>query len=234
MPLRVYLIILAVIVVLGGVVYGLDAIPWFRVTDVAVTGNTLVSASDVRQALTALTAKKPVLALLGGDHVFLWLRSGEVALNIPAVRSASVQSHPFERRIDVVVRERTFAGIRCTEAECAAFDEEGIVYARAPEAVGQLFLVVRGEEELSSKEVARFSEVRNTLAARGVAVSEMRMRAAELNEWEVVLTDGKTLYFDRSFIPDDFGAIMEALIAREDFAKMHSVDFRVPNKIYFR
>jgi len=62
----------------------------------------------------------------------------------------------------------------------------------------------------------------------------MRMRAAELNEWEVVLTDGKTLYFDRSFIPDDFGAIMEALIAREDFAKMHSVDFRVPNKIYFR
>ena len=253
MSFRFYLITLGIIVVLGGMLYGLDAIPWFRVKDIAVRGSNLVTVSEVRRALISDADRASgILAFLGNDHMLLWLTGGERDVWRAEVKSASVTVYPFRQSVEVEVMERMLKGIFCTEGgACYAFDEEGIVFARAPAAKGQLMLTMsskggsasggRAEEELqkgtqlfSSAEVARFSEIRSTLTDRGAVITDIRLRAAELNEWEVVFADGKTLYFDRGFIPDDFGAMMDALIAREDFEKMNYVDFRVPNKIYFR
>lgn len=244
---RFYIIIGLALVVAGGAVYGTYTIPWFRFRDVAVSGNNLVSALEIRQALFALrTSKSNVLASLGGDHVLSWLWGREQELDIPEVRRATVAVDVLKRRMEVTVMERAPAGIFCTKEKiCHVFDAEGVMFARAPSATGQLILRITegeqaveepswGERLFGSRDINNFSEVRETLVARGIAVREIRLRAAELNEWETLLADGKTLYFDRDFIPGDFGAVVDAFIAREDFARVRYFDFRVPNKIYFR
>ncbi len=244
MRLRIYLIILGGIVILGGMVYGLDAIRWFRIADVSVTGNKLLSADEVKEnALGTLAARLGAWSLLGDDHVLFWLAArGTERLDTPLLTSATIRVNVRARSADISVTERRLAGIVCTDA-CYAFDGDGVVFAKAPQAEGQLFLVVtgnaatdvrRGETVFDAGEIRRFREALAAFTENDIPVKAVRLRDEALKEWEAVLENGTVVYFDRMFIPDDLGGIMAALSARADFNALSYIDFRVPNRIYFR
>jgi len=138
------------------------------------------------------------------------------------------------------------AGIFCSSpapAGCYALDENGKVFSRAPYAEGQLALVVQGfgtssparqEKVLTSDEMRNFQEVFGALSANGLSLEKIRLREDRLYEWEVELKNGVKLYFDRAFIPKDLEKVVSALAERRNLSSLHYVDFRVPNRIYFR
>ncbi len=247
MRFRVYLIIIAVIVVLGGAVYGLNAAPFLRIAGISVSGNKLVSADEVKEALIGTLAAKPnVWSLLGDDHVLFWLaKQGAENLNEPLIASSSVTVNTEERIVQVSVTERQLAGIVCTASTtgCYAFDKNGIVFAQAPVAEGQLYFVIQsnasttiglGKPVFGADEIQRFDEVYNALLANNVPVKAFRLRDEALEEWEADLENGTVLYFDRLFVPDDLSNVIAALVKRPDFNALSYVDFRVPNRIYFQ
>jgi hypothetical protein len=127
---------------------------------------------------------------------------------------------------------------------CYGFDDDGVLFTVAPDISGALILKVTDENQegrvlgqrvLPKQEwYERFSRTLRTVRENGGVVIAARVREAGLHEWEATLAEGVVLVFSFDFVPDDLGSVLRSLEERLKFESLSYIDFRIPNRIYYK
>jgi hypothetical protein len=128
--------------------------------------------------------------------------------------------------------------------DCYAFDREGIAFGRAPETYGTLITKVSdvrtaalapGEAVLATSEWrARILETLEIIGALHLSPRIITVREEALREWDVALVEGPTLKFSFSFVPERLEDALASLSRRGDFRALTYLDFRVPDRLYYK
>lgn len=238
---------------LGGAVLGslyfLFYSPALKVTKTEVRGLRIVAAEDFTAKMRALyISQNSVWNLLGTDNILFWKfakKPSLVSMVLPAVRSVSVETNLGERTVSFGVGERVFGGIWCRSGgQCYGFDASGVIFSEVPQAEGSLILRVE-DENLAPPILGRgalpydswFQNLLRTvsiLRAKGMVIAEIIVKDFGLREWEVVSASRTRLLFSFNFVPDNLERVLENLRPRLAGSKLAYLDFRVPNRIYYK
>ena len=126
-----------IIAVIGGL-YVLIASPFFKISELVITGIDTGTQSELLTALKQQIAAKPLGGLLGADHYASW--PDHTTLTAPPVRSATISKDFWARRVTITAVPRTRFAIWCvdTQNECQWIDSDGTAFATAGAAQGQL------------------------------------------------------------------------------------------------
>jgi len=141
-------------------------------------------------------------------------------------------------------------------ARCFWFDEDGVIFERAPDAEGSVIRIVHdysqehlgpGSTILPARFVPNLFSIFRVLAASGVGVAEVRLDDLDLEEIRVATYDGlpagqvgPTLYFSLRFPADNALAVMRSLTGGSSSSiaaglhKLEYIDFRVENRAYYK
>jgi hypothetical protein len=216
----------------------------------------LVSGAEVLKSVVAeRMAEHPLLRLLGSDNFFFWRGARSASLTaslVPAVSNIGIDAKYSGRTVAVTAEERMMEGVWCIEVAsgtvpaggCYAFDSHGIFFADAPEIHGSLLLKVTdenpGPRALGARILfdpvwyANFMETLKDLKESGYTVTKIAVRRDEFREWAVTLDSDVEMRFSFDFVPPSFGNALVNLAERFDFSKLSYLDFRVPNRIYYK
>lgn len=237
----------ALLVLVGGGYYALFESDVFIVESVSVSGNRFVSADALREAvIRAIDSKSWLLRNLTPRSIWYW-RLGDSVLDgiaiMPAVAHADLSADVAGHTASITVRERALAGVWCTDT-CMGFDEEGIAFFPAPDLSGTLILKVRDENAHAliegspvhpkADEVRTLLETVRAIKAEGVALTEAVVKEEVLGEWEASTARGSVFRFSLDFVPAHIGETLGTISSRARLEDLEYVDFRVPNRIYYR
>ncbi len=220
----------------------------FDVSGISVSNPTSVPNAEIINSVRNLMLRSRTKALVGPRNMLFWGIGAKPSSleDLPAVKSVDISSNLMKRTVSISVVPRTPAGVICeaTSTVCFVFDESGIIFSPSPDVEGSLILKVNdftgrylmpGENVLSDPDwFQNFMAVVNTLKSKGFAISEIDFNDLSLREWQVSLIDGPVFYFSFGFVPDDFSSILANLSMRMDFKRASYVDFRVPDRIYYK
>ncbi len=238
----------AVLLILaGGAYYVLFASDAFIVESVSVSGNRFVSSDALREAVVrTIDGKSWLLKKLTPRSIWYW-RLGDSVLEgtviMPAVAHTDLSADITGHTAAIMVRERALAGVWCTDI-CMGFDEEGIAFFPAPDLSGTLILKVRDENPHAliegfpvhpkADEVRTLLETVRAIKAEGVALTEAVVKEEVLGEWEARTARGSVFRFSLDFVPAHMGETLGNIASRARLEDLEYVDFRVPNRIYYR
>lgn len=236
------------LVVLGGGAYALVATDVLTVREVRVEGVRLADRGKVKDALVKNVGGRAPRSWFDEHLMPFWLfldPPEEFLAEFPMFREVDVVPRLFAREVVIQVVERELHGIWCLEGrECYAFDNEGVVFGRAPVTYGVLITKVMdvrtapfapGEMVLPDPEwrvrmlqtLKILDELRLTL--RAITVHEPAVR-----EWEVALAEGPLLKFSFAFVPERLDETLTTLSHRIDFRALTYLDFRVRDRLYYK
>jgi hypothetical protein len=119
-----------------------------------------------------------------------------------------------------------------------------VIFGEAPASRGVLILriddesgtpIVLGRPVLPHGEwfaniLANVSEV----TSNNFQIVSIKVKSLDLREWEIGTSAGITMLFSFNFTPDNLGKVLESLKERLAGSKIKVLDFRVPNRIYYR
>lgn len=238
----------AVILMLGGVGYALVATDTLTVEEVRVEGVRLADHERVVARLAAAASVHAPRSWFNERLMLFWLfldPPEEFLAEFPMFREVDVVPRLFAREVVIRVVERELHGIWCLEGrECYAFDNEGVVFGRAPVTYGVLITKVMdvrtapfapGEMVLPDPEwrvrMLHTLKILNDLrlTSRAITVHEPAVR-----EWEVALAEGPLLKFSFAFIPERLDETLTTLSRRVDFRALTYLDFRVRDRLYYK
>lgn len=219
-----------------------------RVQKMEVTGASLVPEQKLLTALSTKLADNWVRGILGSENILFWMfRRGTVTdiAGVPLAASVDFSANLFARTVSVSVHERKFLGVWCAADNiCRAFDQAGVFFEEAPSVEGTLIVRVTDENARPLSPgypilpraawVKNFFSVVETLKGENLAVAEFVVKPFSLQEWWARLTSGTVLYFNANIVPENLAAILESFKVKPDFGKLTYLDFRVPNRVYFR
>lgn len=241
------LAVLLLTLLLAGAVYGVLASGVLVVSEFEVRGARLTPEGALLGALADAVVEAPPGSWLGKDNLLTWLFAGDPALRLgafPALESFSVTADIPDRKVIVEVREREALGVWCGSTECFAFDKNGVLFSRVPEVEGALILKVRDESGAVLEEgravftdLTWMERLLGTLAIvrrHKLAIGDVLVRDLALREWEVRLRGGPALYFSFDFVPENLEGVLEGVGSRLDLSKLTYLDFRVPNRVYYK
>jgi hypothetical protein len=127
---------------------------------------------------------------------------------------------------------------------CYGFDDDGVLFTDVPDVSGSLILKVMDENQdlpvLGQRVLLKrewYDRFRETLAAideNGRAIVAVRVRDAGIREWEVTLAEGTVLHFSFEFVPENLGSVLRSLGERLKFESLSYIDFRIPNRVYYK
>ncbi|MDO8469783.1 MAG: hypothetical protein Q7S84_02045 [bacterium] len=205
----------AVTLAVIGVAWFVMTSPLLRVS-FEVVGAPPAAHERLISALSALAvAKSPVLAVLGPDHLFVWMGAdnAEVRVRVDTMLIAATSKLLFwDRRVTITATVRTIAGVWCaaststspsagTANNCFGFDEEGILLAQVPRTEGSLILVITDESGTqrvlgqrimpNPAWVGRMDETLQAITESGEQVLRVMIREQGLHEWEATLASTK-------------------------------------------
>ncbi len=241
--------------VVAGGVYAVIFSDIPKVQAVEVRGNRLVPGEEIKEKAAEEIARESWWrGALGENHVLFW-RSGEtkkMVQELPKLKTAKISRNMWKRTITIWVEEKEAKGIWCAapldgqspEGRCFAFNEDGILFAEAPEARGYLIMKITGEKGVPIGVGDRvlgnaewFQNIRRTIEgveASGIEVRAVEVESRERKEWSIVTSDGKNLLFDFTRVPDRLSAVLENLREARGAGAGQVFDFRVPEKVYVR
>jgi len=234
------------ILIIAGIFYALRRWEILAVKTFTVFGNRLVEREEILSATQAELALTPLGKLLGRENILLWktIPKQEKTFSHPRIAAVTVDTNLFLRHVTLAVRERELFGIWCISGECYGFDRAGIAFLSAPRPEGFLIFQVDDENtrpvslggSLFPGEVTRdvFFRVLDLLQREGVQPVGARILPYSLREWEVTLREGTKLALSTHFIPQGLGRILKTVMQSEEKEKVHTIDFRVPNRVYYR
>ncbi len=232
-----------------GMIYLILHASFLRVREVTVQGTRVISPAAVAAAVErSLLAGPRWHAWLGPDNLLVWklgLPSGPNSGLPFGVAKVAVSSSLADRTVRIEVSERETEGIWCVAVEeCHTFDDQGILFAQAPSASGILILKVTdeareprslGQAILSNPDwVQNLFTTLSILRSRGVEVVSVSVRDRSLREWEVRTASGITFFFSLTFVPENLSTVIDDLRARLPLSNLVYLDFRVPNRVYYR
>jgi hypothetical protein len=132
---------------------------------------------------------------------------------------------------------------RGDDQECFAFDETGVIFQEVPIPYGSLILkiidenyrpIIFGKTLIKDSELSNLLNTVNIVKSYGLGIAQIEIKDKALAEWETKMVAGPTLLFSLRFVPEELEAILENLRERLDFEKLNYLDFRVPNRIYYK
>ncbi len=234
--------------VLVGVFYFVVYSGVFRVKSFEVSESRYTPDNVLLAALDAeMIGRSRLLSMLGPDNILFWEfgRKPSVLDNLPLVARISVETDLTAGKVLVKTEERDFSGIWCLLTEdCYAFDDNGIIFARAPEAEGALILKVNDENArplvmgkpffVNQAWRENLFKTWEVMRNHGFVVSGVTVKDLNLEEWEVKIAEGPVFQFNLNFMPANLESILDNLDEKFDFGKVTYFDFRVENRIYYK
>lgn len=220
---------------------------FLKVKEVKVIGlRSLPERNFVTLLESEIIAEDRWRAFFGSENIIFWLAVSEkIAERLPALSALQIKTDLLSRKVNLLAEERRLAGLWCLPARgCFVFDEKGIAFSRAPLAEGGLILKVTDEsgreiqvgEKLLPEPVwfENFMSVLKDLKEAKWIIAAVRVKDLALREWEVVSEAGPVFQFNFDVVPIDFRSVLVNLKKELDLSRLGYVDFRVPNKIYYR
>lgn len=238
---------LCVVILAGSVSFILRA-SWFRVEEFELDG---VIDSEKEELISALSIQMLTTSWRGwlGPHNILFWEFGptpERLERFPEVRHVGVVSHFFSRKVGITIEKRTPYGVVCEAPETGCFlvDDEGILFAPAPETEGTLILriddtnnriPILGRSFLpDSLWIQNVFLTLRTLKESGFIPLKVTINDLSLRAWSVKVAQGPTFLFSLSFSPENLNSILRSLSVKLDFSKVTTVDLQIPNRIYYQ
>lgn len=186
--------------------------------------------------------KKIIIKVKEREPFLLWCLSGQQTDLILNEASSSAATIPKD--LKTASSTDTIAAAPSTRVNCYWIDEQGIVFAPAPEAEG--FIIPKVFEK-GGRQQLQFGQpfydnpqlVENALKiireVKNSSLAVFRFSTKDANLQELTAeTSGFNLYFSLRFLPDDLERILANLANRLDLKKLEYIDFRVENRIYYK
>ena len=240
-------VISALLLVAAGAYVGIfSEIPMVRIIE--VRGNHLVKREDiVRETKKEFIKQSWWRGALGDKHILFW-RDGEmreVAKALPKLKKMEVKRSVWKRKITLIVEEKEAKGVWCApKGPCFVFNEDGDLFAEAPEVSGYLIVKIMGEEGVPISlgdqvlgNAAWFRNIQKTIEeveGADIRIRVVRVTTKERNEWVLDAADGREFLFDFTRAPENLGMILRELAKEKEARGGKVFDFRVPDKIYVR
>ncbi len=203
--------------------------------------NVLLTALDIE-----MIARSRFLSILGTDNILFWEfgKKPETLTALPLIARISVETDLTARKVLIKAEERDFLGIWCLPSgDCYAFDDEGIIFARAPEAEGALILKVTSENDrpvvlgnpifVNPAWRNNFFQTLEIIKKHGLVISRVTVKDFQIEEWEIKVAEGPVFQFNFNFTPPNLGRILENLDDKFELDRVTYFDFRVENRIYY-
>ena len=222
---------------------------FFKVKSTEVSGLRTVSKDELLANIKShLISSGIIRSLLGPDNILFWrINSGKIDFNnvVPKISSVFIDASLKSRNIVISAEEREVYGIWCvSDNECYAFDKNGIIFSRAPVPEGILLTRVEnlnirqpvfGSALLPKEDWTRnFFNTFDSIRKNNIPISKTIIKDYALREWEAVSPVGFSMYFSFNFIPDNLDFVLQNISSRVDFKNLLYIDFRIPNRLFYK
>ncbi len=236
------------IALLIAALYGILNAPWFRVRTFDVSDLPGISRNEILDAMKTQMSGGYLGSWLGPDNVLFWKfgRLPAVLFRLPAIKAVSLEAGVFDRAVKIGAEKRNLWGVICDkeDSNCFGLDENGMVFSRVPDVSGSLILKINdsggrifilGRSLFPKTEwFSNFKNTIDTLNGSGYRVIRVELGDISLREWTARVAGGLEFYFGLEFAPENLTSILKDLNSRIDLDKTTYVDFRVPNRIYYK
>ena len=205
-------------------------------------------------------------SLLGGDNIFVWderlIPDGFLLRNYPQLADAKIEKDYIERLNKISMTKRQKLGVWCrmekiqestatstasngvASSDCFWFDKEGVVFAKAPTAEGNLIYrvndysgrtLVFGDKALENDFLTNLLKIFEVLEKANLKAKSLRLENLALQEIiaEPVVDFSPRVYFSLKADPV-FGLSALTSFKNIDLAKIDYIDLRVPNRAYYK
>ena len=233
---------------LTGAIYLVLNLAWLRVAEFTVEGNAEVSHDAVISEVTREMLTDTWRGWVGPGNILFWMfgNTPTVLQRFPEVKDVKVTSNFFARSVGISAEERAPFAILCesSSTQCFVMDDEGILFAPAPHTEGTLILKINdmtnrslllGTPFLPDVAWSRtMFSVLEALKRNDFVPLDITIDSFSLRTWSVRVIQGPTFVFSLNFAPDNFDSILSNLSEKLDFSKVTTVNFEVPNRIYYQ
>jgi len=182
---------------------------------------------------------------------------------VPQLATATVSKDYFSHTVTITVTERSPFGIWCfsappgavaagtstasvigtPSAPCYWFDNTGTIFEKAGETQGDLVFVVydgaqapRGLDQavLSDEFLQNFISAMNVLKESGLAIRMIELNDLSLEEVDVSIASGPTIYFSLQFPADEYLPVIQKLMLMPAFDNLQYIDCRTQNRVFYK
>lgn len=226
-------------------------IPALKIQKITVEGNVLISKEDIVNSVKEGMIGN-FMGVLPKENIFLFPREDvlkKMIKDVPRIKTAEIKREFFDG-LSIKISERTNAAILCDKEDCAAIDEDGLVFEKTPYISGGAVLKFfdrRGSDSDESpdklmgksilpkaqfKKIADFSSLVSKMNGEVVGVILKKE-----NIYELRLREGWNILINSKNEPSPtFANLMTALNfeIKEKHANLAYVDLRFGNKVYFK
>jgi hypothetical protein len=187
-------------------------------------------------------------ALLGADNILFW-KLGGVPENIsqfPGVDNISDETDLFDRSVKLSAEQRNLWGVVCGAGDsgCYGLDESGVIFSRVPDVSGSLLLKISDTNSRTYllgqslfSDGSWFSNIKSATEAiqkNNLKVVDVELGSLSLREWTAKIANGPVFQFSLTFTPDKLDLVINNLKSKINFNKTSYIDFRVPNRVYYK
>ena len=217
----------------------------FVVQAIEVNGNESASNDEIIEvAKEAALRNKWFYELAGSKNILFWkdIYLTELPRSLPQISSIRVKKSLGDNKIIIDVVERNKFAIWC-EKDCFWMDEQGVVFAEAPETQGAIINIVRvsserklsfGDKPIPQTETQVFAEIINFLDEAGLAVADMKIEDLRFQEINVEVLNGPEIKFSLGINPFFGRTVVESLRKSGNWEKIEYLDLRVDGRAYYK
>ena len=242
------IIFILVLIFLFGISYTLLFSPIFRIKNIKISGNQVLSNEEITNSLNDFIFRK-FLIFFNKNNIFLATgnRLSEVLINdFPRIFSIEIKKNIFKKDINIKITERKEAGIFC-RSECYYIDKEGVIFENAPRTSGTLILVINdksseklviGRSVVGKEFMETLINLRDFLLVQlNLKVLDFTIEAYPSQDLRVNTHEGWYALFDKSRDLknqlDALKLVLEEKI-KDKRQKLEYVDLRIENRAYYK
>lgn len=212
------------------------------------------------------TAHSKINSFLGVDNILTWneksIPDDYLIKNYPQIAEFKMEKDYIERSVEVSLTKRQKLGVWCkmdkiqegaatstasnglVSPDCFWFDKEGVAFAEAPAAEGNLIYKINdfsgrplelGDSVLEKKFLTNLIKIFEVLEKADLKAESLRLENLALQEIiaEPVAGFSPKIYFSLKSDPI-FGLSALTSFKNIDLAKIDYIDLRVPNRAYYK
>jgi len=219
----------------------------FKVKSIEIKTNESQKDRVLSAIIADISSRHKILSILSPDNILFWELGSDATSTIPVpdIKSVSITSLFFKKKVEITTEERKIKYVACRiNQECFRMDEDGIVFKEAPNMEGYLItkiidennvVPIFGKPLIQNKEwQLNMFAVMNVLKANNMPVKEIRIKEYALREYEAIFNSGVRLRFDFDVFPKNFDSILKNTTKTISLDKIEYIDFRIPNKIFYK
>lgn len=223
---------------------------FFKITEIKLPENNIVTANDIRKIMT----NSAPLNL--GENLFILSKSrikAELTAAFPAITGINVKKELFNG-LTVSFEKRIPVGIWCHPSgghpegdDCYYFDKEGIVFKEAPVTEGGLILKIQdsgnkeislGDKAINTEQLKFIMDFNNKLLDNSqIKVTEFKIGPSADFDLTAITALGWLIYLDQSQNPDlaanNLFTILSEVV-KNKISSLEYVDLRIPTRIFYK